>query len=411
MDWPERFNDCSNNRLEDSEIAAIMRVAAAEEALSLAAGEPFAALYPVEHLRESFMRALSSDLPIWGYSNTRAGIPSLRKWIEEWMRSDGLLAEWVTSDNIFITNGSQEGLSLLSECFLDPGDAVLVESPSYPEAFGVFRKFGVECLSVPLLPDGPDVDAMEAILAKHKVKFFYTIPTFQNPTGFSTSDEKKRRILDIAKKHDFLILEDDPYRNLTFEGSPGGTYLHAAGDDERVIYLGSFSKIIAPGLRCGWVISPAPVTEKLIKLRVMGTLCLPELLQNAIMDFVSGIDLPKHLEALSDTYRGHRDALILALREHACPEGLEITTPGGGFFLWGRVPWIRDMSEFAYFAIRNGKVAIMPGDIFFPENGQGIDTIRLSFSKVIPAMAEEGAKRLGEALRKFRIVQEEKKSE
>ena len=406
MDWPGRFNDCTNDRLEDSEIAAIMRVAAGEGALSLAAGEPFAALYPVEHLKGSFMRVLSSDLPIWGYSNTRAGIPSLREWIGEWMRGDGLLAKWVTPDNIFITNGSQEGLSLLSECFLEPGDAIIVESPSYPEAFGVFRKFGVECLSVPLLTDGPDVDAMETILAKHRVKFFYTIPTFQNPTGFSTNQKITRRVLDIARKHDFLILEDDPYRYLSFEKSPGSTYLHAAGEDERVIYLGSFSKIIAPGLRCGWVIAPAPVTEKLVKHRVMGTLCLPELLQNAIVDFVRGIDLQKHLGALSDTYRGHRDALVLALREHACPEGLEVTMPKGGFFLWGRVPWICDMTEFAYFAIRKEKVAIMPGDIFFPESCQGMDTIRLSFSKVTPAMAEEGAKRLGEALRKFRAVQE-----
>ena len=322
------------------------------------------------------------------------------------MRGDGLLPEWVTSDNIFITNGSQEGLSLLSECFLHPGDTILVESPSYPEAFGVFRKFGVKCLGVPLLPDGPDLEAMETLLADQKIKMFYTIPTFQNPSGFTTSDEKKRRILDLAKKHDFLIIEDDPYRNLSFEGFPGGTYLHAAGDDERVIYLGTFSKIIAPGLRCGWVISSGEVTEKLIKLRVMGTLCLPELIQNAILDFVTGIDLPQHLKRLSDTYRQHRDALSSSLREHACPEGLEITSPGGGFFLWGRVPWIRDMGRFAYFAIRNEKVAIIPVKIFFPESGSGIDTIRLSFSKVTPAMAEEGAKRLGEALRKFRTVQE-----
>lgn len=411
MDWPGRFNDCSNNRLEDSEIAAIMRVAAADNALSLAAGEPFGALYPVGPMQESFNRVLSSDLPIWGYSNTRAGIPGLREWIREWMRGDGLLPEWVASENIFITNGSQEGLSLISECFLEPTDTILVESPSYPEALGVFRKFGVECLGVPLLPDGPDLEAMEAVLAGQKVKLFYTIPTFQNPTGFTTSDEKKRKILDLAKKHDFLIIEDDPYRNLSFEGSPGGTYLHASGDDRRVIYLGSFSKIIAPGLRCGWVIAPGEVTEKLIKLRVMGTLCLPELLQNAILDFVTGIDLPRHLKKLSDTYRQHRDALSSSLREHACPEGLEITAPGGGFFLWGRVPWIRDMTEFAYFAIRNEKVAIIPGNIFFPESGQGIDTIRLSFSKVIPTMAEEGAKRLGKALGKFRILQQEGKPE
>ncbi len=411
MDWPGRFNECSSNRLEDSDIAAIMRIAAEEKALSLAAGEPFGALYPVERLKDSFMRVLSSDLPMWGYSNTRSGIPSLRKWIAEWMRSDGLLAEWVAPEHIFLTNGSQEGLSLLSECFLEPGDSVLTESPSYPEAFGIFRKFGAKCIGVPLLPDGPDVDALETILAKHKIKFFYTIPTFQNPTGFSTSDEKKRRILDLAEKYDFLIVEDDPYRNLSFGAPPGGTYLAIEGYDQRVIYLGSFSKIIAPGLRLGWVVAPSPVLEKLLRLRIMGTLCLPELIQNAILDFVTGIDIQKHLAALSDTYRQHRDALSSSLREHACPEGLEITTPGGGFFLWGRVPWIRDMERFAIFAIREEKVAVIPGNIFFPGSNQEMDTVRFSFSKVIPSMAGEGAKRFGEALRKFRILQQEGKPE
>ncbi len=405
MNWPGHFNDCTNDRLEDSAIAAIMKVAAAEKALSLAAGEPFGALYPIGHLQGSFRRVLSSDLPVWGYSNTRSGVPLLREWIAEWMSGDGLTPEWVTPDNLFITNGSQEGIYLLSECFLDPGDAVLVESPSYPEALGVFQKSGAECLGVPLLSDGPDMEALETVLARKKVKFFYTIPTFQNPSGFTTSDEKKRRILDLAKKHDFLVLEDDPYRNISFDGHPGGTYLKAAGDDRRVIYLGSFSKIIAPGLRCGWIISPEEVIEKLLKFRIMGTLCLPEMIQYAIVDFVKGIDLPEHLKALSETYRQHRDALFSSLREHAGPEGLEITAPGGGFFLWGCVPWISDMSEFAFFAIRNEKVAVIPGNIFFPERGHGMDTIRLSFSKVIPSMAREGSKRLGEALRKFRAVQ------
>jgi len=406
MDWRRFFNECSKNRFEDSAIASMMKIASEENAMSLAAGEPFGDLYPVEDLKNTFMKSISRELPIWGYSNSRTGVPPLRQWIADWMSGDGLLPEWVGAENIFITNGSQEGLYLLCECLLDPGDKVLVESPSYPEAFGIFRKFGAECLPVPLTDKGPDISVLEGILENNRVKFFYTIPTFQNPTGFSTSDEKKRQVLELARRHDFLILEDDPYRNLPFELLPGGTYIKASGDDQRVIYLGSFSKIIAPGLRCGWVAAPGQLLEKLVKIRIMGTLCLPELIQYAILEFVRTVDLPKYLDDLSRTYRLHRDALVSSLGRHAQPHGLEISVPEGGFFLWGRVPWIKDMQDFALFAIREEKVALIPGRDFFLEEGVGMDTLRLSFSKVTPLMAEEGGRRLGSALSKFRELRD-----
>lgn len=406
MDWRVFFNECASNRLEDSAIASMMKIASEENAMSLAAGEPFGELYPVEDLKRTFMKSFSRELPIWGYSNSRTGVPRLRQWIADWMSGDGLLPEWVRSDNIFITNGSQEGLYLLCECLLDPGDKVLVESPSYPEAFGIFRKFGAECLPVPLAENGPDIYALEDILKDNRVKFFYTIPTFQNPTGFSTGDDKKRQVLELARRHDFLIFEDDPYRNLSFDLVPGGTYIQAAGDDQRVIYLGSFSKIIAPGLRCGWVVAPDPLVEKLVKIRIMGTLCLPELIQYAILGFVRGMDIPGYLKDLSGKYRLHRDALVSSLGRFAQPQGLEFTVPGGGFFLWGRVPWIRDMQKFALFAIREEKVALIPGKDFFLEEGIGMDTLRLSFSKVTPSMAEEGGRRLGSALSRFREREE-----
>ncbi len=259
---------------------------------------------------------------------------------------------------------------------------------------------------VPLAENGPDIYALEDILKDNRVKFFYTIPTFQNPTGFSTGDDKKRQVLELARRHDFLIFEDDPYRNLSFDLVPGGTYIQAAGDDQRVIYLGSFSKIIAPGLRCGWVVAPDPLVEKLVKIRIMGTLCLPELIQYAILEFVRGMDISGYLKDLSGKYRLHRDALVSSLGRFAQPQGLEFTVPGGGFFLWGRVPWIRDMQKFALFAIREEKVALIPGKDFFLEEGIGMDTLRLSFSKVTPSMAEEGGRRLGSALSRFREREE-----
>lgn len=404
MDWSIRFSKTVTDRLEDSAIAMIMKTAADEDALLIAAGEPLEELCPTEKLKAAFQRAHAHDAHTWGYSHSRTGVPLLRKWISEWMKADGLLPDWVSPNNIFITNGSQEGLALLAESLLDPGDTVMVESPSYPDAFGVFRKGGIHLAGVDLLPDGPDLDAMEKLVSETRVKVFYTIATYQNPTGFSTSDEKKRRILDLARKHDFLIFEDDPYRNITFDGQPEGSYIRASGDDPRVLYLGSFSKTIAPGLRCGWVVAPEPVVDVLLKLRTTSTLCLPDIVQQAVYEFVSGNDFREHLRFICGVYRENRDAMIRALSEHAGPEGLEINVPTGGFFIWGRIPWISDMDRFAVFAMKEEKIAFIPGSHFFPETGTGLDHVRFSFARVTPPMAEEGAKRLAEALKKFRTV-------
>ncbi len=402
MEWQGLFNGSATNRLVDSAIASIMKIASEENAMSLAAGEPFGALYPAEELRDCLMISFSKELPVWGYSNSRTGIAPLRQWIADWMARDGLLPQWANSDSLFITNGSQEGLYLLCECLLEPGDTVIVESPSYPEAFGIFRKFGAKCLSVPLSEEGPDIGVLEGILKENRVKFFYTIPTYQNPTGFSTPDSKKQSVLDLALRHGFVIIEDDPYRNLSFEGRPEGTYIRASGDKKNVAYLGSFSKIVAPGLRCGWVVAPQPVIEKMLKIRIMGTLCLPEILHYGLWEFVNSIDLTEYLEGLSRTYRQHRDALVSSLMRHAGPHGLELAVPKGGFFLWGRVPWIEDMKSFALYAIREEKIAVIPGKEFFLGGHVEEDTVRLSFSKVTPSMAEECARRLGTALKRFR---------
>ncbi len=402
MEWKDRFSATVRDRLEESAISVVMREAVRQGALMLSAGEPMAELYPEEELRESFQKVLAQGRVRWGYTPHRRGVPDLLRWIVEWMGSDGLLPGWVTPGDLLVTNGSQEGMSLLSECLLDPGDRVMVESPSYPDAMGVFRRDGVLLEGVDLLPDGPDIEAMERLLAEKKVKAFYTIPTYQNPTGFSTSDEKKERVLELARRHDFVIFEDDPYRNITFEETPRGTYIRASGDDRRVIYLGSFSKVIAPGLRLGWMIAPSPVAMALEKLRIAGTLCLPDVIQHAVRDLVGAGGLQGHLAKVRPLYKANRDALAASLVKHAGPEGLEVDVPGGGFFIWGRIPWLEDSQAFAMEAIKNEKVAVVPGSHFYPEPGRGGDRIRFAFAGVKPDQAEEGALRLARALKRYR---------
>lgn len=400
--WEDRFNEKTKSRLTLSVIGEMMAYVAREKAMSLTAGEPFEELYPADALREAFGKALQEDPSIYAYSNERSGIPELREWISTWMHSDGLAPSRVTGDNVFITSGSQEGLHFLAECFVEPGTTVLVESPSYPEALIAFRKEGARFVDVPLGPDGPDIEVLESILAQERISFFYTIPTYQNPTGYVTCDAKKRAVLDLARKYGFFILEDDPYRHLSYAGPPGSTYLSLAEGDDLVLYMGSFSKIVAPGMRIGWVVAPLEVIKALLKLRVVSNLCLPVFNQLALMFFLKDLDLAAWLAKLRIAYRSHRDALAEGLRQEAGPQGLVFNIPEGGFFIWGRIPWIKDMHDFARFAVAEEKVGVLPGDIFFIDPLKGKDTLRLSFAKTPPHIAAEGCRRLGRALEAYR---------
>lgn len=247
----KHFNERVNYRLEHSVIGEMMRLVAKEKALSLTAGEPFEELYPVKKLQEVFAKALQSDPSIFAYSNERFGKDDLRAWIFHWMKLDGLIPSWASEENIFITSGSQEGLHFLTECFVEKGRAILVESPSHPEALVSFKKEGATFIDVPLNEDGPDIDSLGQILESESIYLFLHHPDLPEPTGASTTDAKKLAVLELAGKHDFFIVEDDPYRNLSFTKKAGRTYLSLAGDDDRVLYMGSFSKIVAPGMRIG----------------------------------------------------------------------------------------------------------------------------------------------------------------
>jgi len=400
--WKARYNEKTDKRLTLSVIGEMMAFIAKEQAISLTAGEPFEDLYPADALRESFGKALEGPPSMYAYSNERSGIPELREWISAWMHSDGLAPSWVTGENVFITSGSQEGLHFLTECFVEPGTTVLVESPSYPEALIAFRKEGARFVDVPLHEDGPDIDAMGKILETENISFFYTIPTYQNPTGYTTCDAKKGAVLDLARKHGFFILEDDPYRHLSYGQAPGSTYLSLAQGDDLVLYMGSFSKIVAPGLRIGWVVAPDEVMQTLLRLRIVSNLCLPVFNQLALMNYLRSLDLDAWLGKLRNAYRLHRDALAKGLREEGQPQGLEFNIPEGGFFIWGRIPWIRDMHAFSRFAVLEEKVGVLPGNTFFINPSCGKDTLRLSFAKTPPHVAAEGCRRFGRALRAYR---------
>lgn len=397
MQWNDLLNSKAG-RIGPSIIAEMVGMLG-PEGISFTSGEPSPDLIPLEGLQAAFKGA-ASQTGLFSYPSI-SGYAPLREWIAAWMLREKLAPAWLDPSCVILTNGSQGAVNLISETVLDPGDLILAESPTYPEALLAFQREGASIIPVPVDSEGPLPSALEEALGNRRAKFFYTVVNFQNPSGCTTSDRRKEAILELAEKHGFFILEDDPYRYLRYEGSPTRSYFEMAGDDKRVIYLGSFSKIIAPGVRCGWCAFPAALRSKLLEIRLSLELCPPALTQAAVFLFLKELDLDLHLESLVKVYRKRRDALVEALRESSAGLGLRLSVPLGGFFLWGSCPGIKDMFSFARYAATEKGVGFIPGRFFYPLPGEGEETIRFAFAKVTPEQSAEGARRFREALVDF----------
>ncbi|MDR1580831.1 MAG: PLP-dependent aminotransferase family protein [Synergistaceae bacterium] len=395
------LSSMARERLEISEIGEMIRLVKHHGAISFTAGEPSADLMPALQLKEAFGDVFD-DPSLLGYAGSVLGYPDLREWIRDWMRDDGLLPDWVVASDIMITCGSQEGLSLAGEALIDPGSYVLVESPTYMEALLSFRKQGAVCVGVPTDEHGIVVEPLETVLKSKNIRFLYSIPNFQNPSGYTASAERRIEVLDVLRKYDVPILEDDPYHHLSYDGETPPTYIKLSGGDARVVYLGSFSKIVAPGIRCGWMIAPASLMTRISSLRVNACLDLPSVLQRGLLNYLSRIDVKAHIEGLNSVYRRRRDALLSALDRHMGGMGFTHNRPGGGFFVWGNVDGIADMTDFARYAVASEKVGVIPGSVFFAPGAADQTSIRLSFAKNDEAQSEEGCIRLARAVKNYR---------
>jgi 2-aminoadipate transaminase len=389
-------------RLYDSDIQDMIELVHQNQALSFTAGEPSEDLLPLEKLRSSFAAAFDRGPEMLTYYHDSDGHEDLRRWIASWMRSDGLIPSCMDWKQLMLTTGSHEGINITAEGLIDPGDSIAVEAPSYAEALLTFSKEGAAFFGLEMDQEGPRPESLELLARQHRIKLLYTIPNFQNPSGRVTSPKRRREILELAKKYDFLILEDDPYRHLYYDAPPPGTYLAMKENDGRVIYLGSFSKLIAPGIRCGWMIAPPELYGKFHQIRVTNDLNLPTILHEGIFRFLSDYDFQEHLTTLRRAYGEKRNGMVKALQKHIAPEDFAYDLPKGGFFLWGRAPWLQNSMEFAKFAVTEDKIGIIPGEIFFtsPENYR--DTLRLSFAKVSPEKAEEGCARLARSIERYK---------
>lgn len=402
FDFRDQLSTMAKERLAPSEIGEMGRLAAEYGAIPFTSGEPSAEIYPVDELREAFCRVIE-DTELLAYYKYDFGLIELREWIVERMRKDSMIPDWVRAENILLTNGAGEAIDHVAQALIDPGSLVLVEAPTFTDALLTFRKQGAQCVSVPSDDDGIVPGALEEILKKRRVRLLYTIPNYQNPSGRTSPPGRREAILKLAEKYGIPILEDDPYHYLGYDGEPPSTYIKLAGGGQRVFHSNSFSKLVAPGIRVGWLVVPDAVIPQLTALRVCAGLSRPAFVHKGLYNYLGSISFEERVAALRNVYRERRDAMTLAVEKDLKPLGVRTNYPRGGFFLWGEKKGIGDITDFTRFAVEKKKIAIVPGTAFFPQDEEemGREAFRVSFAKVGPKDAAEGVARLAEAFSEY----------
>jgi DNA-binding transcriptional MocR family regulator len=374
-----------------SEIRALFAVASRPEVVSLAGGMPYVQALPIEMLTDTVERLLRERGPVALQYGSGQGDVTLREQILDVIGEVGISAH---PDDIVVTTGSQMALDLVTRVFCNPGDVVLVESPSYVGALGVFRAYECDVVHVAMDDQGLEPTALrEAIAAVRAsgraIKLIYTIPSFHNPAGVTQGPERRREILAIAREAGIALLEDDPYGLLGFEGEPPRA--SRADDADGVIYLGSFSKTIASGLRVGWAVAPHGVRDKLVLAAEAAVLCPSNYAQLTVSEYLATQPWREQIKSFREVYRERRDAMLDAL-DTLMPAGTTWTVPAGGFYSWLTLPEGLDATAMAPRAIAN-LVAYVPGTGFYVD-GQGRRNMRLSYCYPEPDRIREGVRRL-----------------
>lgn len=395
----DRFVDSYSQRTEGmrvSAVRALFAVANRPEIVSLAGGMPNIKDLPLENISDSLAAMVANNgMKVMQYGAGQ-GEEILREHVVDVMALEGITAH---PDDITVTAGSQQGLDLVTRIFCDPGDVVLAESPSYVGALGTFLSYQCEVVHVPSDENGIDPTALEEAIASlraagKRIKFLYTIPNYNNPSGVTQPWERRLHVLDICDRERVLVVEDNPYGLLSLDGDPVPAM---RSTDENVIYLGSFSKTFAPGFRVGWVLAPHAVREKLVLAQESATLCPPVFSQFAIANYLEHFDWRGQIDVFKDMYRTRRDAMLLALAEEM-PEGTTWTHPAGGFFVWVTLPEGLDAQAMLPRGV-NARVAFVPGGAFFAD-GQGARNVRLSYCFPPPDRIKIGVHRFAEVVRR-----------
>jgi len=388
----QKFSENFKN-IPPSFIREILNVADQQHIISFAGGLPNPCCFPSEQLAESAMRVLTEQgTSVLQYAGSQGLLP-LREWIAQ--RYNNKYSLSVKPENIVITNGSQQTLDVISKMFIEKGDGVIVEKPTYLGAIQAMSGYLPQFLPVNLYDDGPDMDQIESYCWNEIPKFMYNIPNFQNPSGLCYNLESRKNLAELLKKYGLLLLEDDPYNEIRFEGDFLPPIFSMA--PEHVFWSGSFSKMVAPGLRMGWVVLPDGLAPHFIKAKQSTDLHSNNLSQYILHDFFTHHNIDDHLKRVRVAYKEQCDAMKEMIRRYL-PEEVKMTSPQGGMFLWLTLPEYLDSEELIGKCIHRG-MAFVPGRSFFT-TGEGNRNIRMNFSNSNPETIEKGMKILGEEMKK-----------
>ncbi len=392
--WYGHYADRTSG-LSASEVRALFAVASRPEVVSLAGGMPAVSALPHDTITESMQRVMRDRGSAALQYGSGQGTPELREHILEIMALEGIRAG---VDDVVVTTGSQQALDLVAKLFLNPGDVVLAESPSYVGAMGIFRSYQAAVAHIPMDADGMIpaalIERIQSLRAEGRtIKLLYLIPNFHNPAGVTLSSERRLQIIDIARAEGILILEDNPYGLLWFD-RPAPAAMRSVESDG-IVYLGSFSKTLAPGFRVGWALAPHAIREKLVLAAESAILSPSSLNQMVISDYLDRADWRGQIDVFRDLYRERRDAMIDAL-EHHLPD-LSWTVPTGGFSVWLTLGDGLDSKDMLPRAVKE-LVAYTPGTAFFAD-GSGRGHLRLAFCYPPPAEVREGIRRLATVVR------------
>ncbi len=382
-------------RVQPSAIREFLALAGQSGITSFAGGYPDPTLFPIDELHKIYDGLLAPENATTLQYAASEGLPELRAQVAARLTADGMPC---TADDVLITQGGQQGLDLVPKLFVDPGDVIVTERPTFLGALIAFNPCEPEYRSVPMDDEGMDMAALEEVLATtERVKLVYTVPDFQNPTGRTMSLERRRRLVDLAREHDVVILEDTPYRELRYEGERQPS-IKSLDTEGRVIHLGSFSKILAPGLRLGWLLASPQIREKLALLKLAADTQNGTLNMRAAAAYLTGFDVEAHIADMLPVYRHKRDLMLAAMAEHF-PTGITWTQAQGGLFTWASFPAHLDLAAFQRdVLIPQAGVIVVPGASFFADRPEA-NHARMSFSGVPDERLLAGITAMGALLR------------
>jgi DNA-binding transcriptional MocR family regulator len=374
-----------------SEVRALFAVASRPEVVSLAGGMPYVQALPTEHVLEVVEAVLMEKADVALQYGGGQGSPNLRERLAMLMAEEATIAD---PEDMVVTSGAQQGLDLLGKVLIDPGDLIAIEAPAYVGALSAFSAYEPRYLQIELDDEGMVVERLEEALVRgERPKFVYTVPNFHNPAGVTMSGRRREHLVALCREAHIPIVEDNPYGLLRFEGTPEPTL--RSMDPQNVIYLGTVSKVFAPGVRVGWALAEPGVLQRLVLAKEAADLCGSNLNMLVTERYLAGEMWRTNLDRLVQTYRSRRDVMLAALAERF-PADATWTRPAGGFYVWVTLPSYFDTRALLAAAVER-RVAYVPGTAFYPD-GRGTDAMRLAFCYPTEDRIEEGVKRLGELL-------------